>query len=301
MRITITGGTGFLGEHLAYKLISLGHFPTVVARGVNPSGESMRKFPNINFMPMLLTDERKLFQAFNNCDGVAHLVGINREAEKGDFQKVHVEGTMRVVQAARKAGISRLIFVSYLRARPRSFSKYLQTKWEAEEIVRSSGLDYTILKPGMIFGPGDHMISHIASALDTFPFFAPVGLLPRKIRPVSIDDFVDVMLACFLGHRLIGQTVAVLGPEEMSLGEAVRRVARVKKKLAVILPLPSICHYTLASVLERISADPLVSVAQVRMLSENMSKPLKGCEVLPDDLQPQRRLTEETIKAALGI
>lgn len=300
MRITITGGTGFLGAHLALELIARGHFPTVVARGVSQRGESLRKVANLNFMPMLLNDERKLFQAFNNCDGIAHLVGINREIEKGDFQKVHVEATVRVLNTARKAGVERILFVSFINARPRSFSKYLETKWEAEELIRKSELDYTILKPGMIFGAGDHMLTHISRALDTFPLFAPVGLIQPKIRPVAVQDMVDIMIRCFQEHRLSRQTVAVLGPEEMTLSKAVGRVAKAKRKLALQLPLPALSHYMLASMFEKVSSDPLVSVAQIRMLSESMNKPLKNCDDLPEDMQPKTYLTEELIRTALG-
>ncbi len=300
MRIAITGGTGFLGGHLARELTARGHFPTVIARGVSPRGEALRKLPNINFMPMLLDDERKLFHALNNCDAIAHLVGINREQANNEFHKVHVEATVRVIHAARKAGVKRIIYVSYLKARPRSFSKYLQTKWEAEELIRNSGLDFTVLKPGMIFGPGDHMISHISRALDTVPIFSPpVGLMPAKIRPVAVSDMLEIMIAALVERRMVGQTIAVIGPEEMSLGEAVRRVAKAKKKLALVLPLPALVHYTMAALMEKISSDPLVSVAQIRMLVDDMSKPLKNSDLPADDLIPKTYLTEELIRAAL--
>lgn len=300
MRIAITGGTGFLGGHLARELARRGHFPTVTGRGVNQQGEAMRKEANINVMPMLLNDERRLFAALNNCDGVAHLMGINRETEPKEFHKVHVEMTMRVINTARKAGIKRIIYVSYLKARPKLFSPYHQTKWAAEELVRNSGLDYTIIKPGMIYGSGDHMISHISRALDMLPIFAPpVGFLPAKINPVAVQDVVDLMIAGFVERRMVGQTIAVVGPEEMSLGEAVRRVAKVKKKPALVVPLPAIVHYAIAAVMEKLTADPLFSMAQIGMLTEDMSTPLKNCDLPADDLKPKTYLTDETIRAAL--
>lgn len=300
MRIVITGGSGFLGGNFARELTLRGDFPTIVARGVNPRGEILRKLPNINFMPMAITDDKRLFQAFNGCDGIAHLMGINREKEPNEFHKVHVDSTMRVIQMARKAGIKRILYVSYLKARKNPFSRYHQTKWEAEELIRSSGLDYTILKPGMIYGKGDHMISHISRALDMLPIFSPpINLFSNKIRPVAVDDMNELMIRCFADDQLINQTVAVMGPEEITLGDAVSRVAKVKKKLALILPLPSVFHYTMASLMERISVDPLVTTAQISMLSDNMATPLKGCDLPPPDLQPQTFLTDEQIRAAL--
>lgn len=301
MLVAITGGTGFLGGQFARYLVANGHFAKLLARGVNHKDEGIRKLPNMSFTPILFTDDRKLGMALTSCDAVAHLVGINREATKGDYHRVHVESTIKIIHAARKASVKKIILVTYLKARPRCFSSYLESKWEAEEIVRNCELDYTILKPPMIFGPGDHMISHISKSISTVPIFAPVGLLQKKIRPVAVQDMCKLMLTALTTDRLSRQTFAVLGPEEVTLGECVKRVAKVMHKPVLIAPAPSICHYMMATVLEKASNEPLVSLAQVRMLSEDMSKPLKNSAMLPDDLRPSTPFDEQQIKKALGI
>jgi len=300
MRIAITGGSGFLGRHLARTLAARGHFPTVVARGLGARGEALRKEANINFMPLMMSDERRLFQAFNNCDAIVHLIGINREQEPNEFKTVHVENMIRVMTAARKAGIPRLIYVSYLKARPDIFSKYLSTKFEAEELLRHSELDWTIFRPGMIFGPGDHMISNISRALDALPIFSPpLSFGSNKIRPVALEDMTELIIAAAVDGRMVHKTVSVLGPEEMTLGDAVQRIARVKKKAALVLPLPGLLHLGMAAVMEKLTANPLVTVAQIQMLSDDMSTPAKGTDLPDDDLQPKTYLTEEVIRAAL--
>ncbi|MGF4018159.1 NAD(P)H-binding protein, partial [Staphylococcus aureus] len=126
---------------------------------------------------------------------VAHCAGINRELGDQTFQRVHVDGTRAVVEAARRAGVKRIVMVSFLRARPDRGSPYHETKFAAEELVRGSGIEHTILKCGMIYGAGDHMIGHVTRAVRTFPIFATVGFRERNVRPIPVDDAVDVLIA----------------------------------------------------------------------------------------------------------
>ena len=303
MIVAITGGTGFVGAALARGLVASGHKAKLIARGLNQRDESIRQLANTSFTPITDMDEKKLFLTFSGCDAVAHCMGIHREMKKGDFQKVHVQSTLNVLSAARRANIKKIVLVTYLRARPRMFSAYHKSKWDAEELVRSSELDYTIVKPGLIFGHGDHMVSHISRGLKSMPLvgiFPTVGIFQKSIRPVSIDDVVKVLMAALVDNRLSRQTVAVVGPEEMSLGRAVQRVSKVMHKWTITLPMPALAHYAVACSMENSMKDPLVSIAQIRMLAEGMSQPLPNTDLLPSDLVPQTKFTEEEIRAALG-
>ncbi|MGW8482912.1 SDR family oxidoreductase [Microbacterium sp. NPDC055903] len=149
MRVAITGGTGFVGRHLAAALDDA--VPLSRRVGVD------------------LDDVDALATAFAGCDAVAHCAGINREIGEQTFRRVHVAGTSNVVEAARRAGVKRIVMVSFLRARPGSGSGYHESKWQAEEIIRSSGIAHTILKFGMIYGQGDHMVDHVTKAVRTCP------------------------------------------------------------------------------------------------------------------------------------
>ena len=86
-----------------------------------------------------------------------HCAGINREIGDQTFQRVHVEGTRASSRPRERAGVRRIVMLSFLRARPDGPRRTTETKWAAEELVRHSGLDHTILKAGMIYGRGDHM------------------------------------------------------------------------------------------------------------------------------------------------
>lgn len=280
MRIAITGGTGFIGRNLAAALESS---DTVVI--------SRRTGVEID-------DVDALAAAFAGCDAVAHCAGINREIGDQTFQRVHVDGTRAVIEAARRAGVKRIVMVSFLRARPDCGSPYHETKWAAEELVRKSGIDHTILKSGMVYGPGDHMVNHVSRAVRTWPVFATVGYRERTVRPVPIDDMVEVLRSALEG-RIPEPTVAVMGAEELPLGAAVRRITRVNNRRILFIPVPVWSIRVLAQLTEWTMVVPLVAKAQARMLGEGVSEPAPWAPELPAELRPSRVFDESRIRAAL--
>lgn len=290
MRIAITGANGFVGTHLTHRLESEGHELVLISR--RPRRDD-RVFAND------LSDVGALRELFRDCKVVAHCAGINRETGNQTYLRVHIEGTRNVVEAAKAAGVEKIVLLSFLRARANCGSPYHESKWEAEEIVRNSGLDYTIIKAGVIYGLGDHMLDHLSQALHTFPVFATVGLKEKSVRPLAVEDLVHVMRAAIVDRRMKRQTVALLGPEEIYLSEAVCRVAEVVGKRPLMFPLPVFCHRLMAHVFERTMKVPLTSLAQVRILSEGVVEAGSPVVPVPYDLVPTRRFTAEQIRNGL--
>lgn len=282
MRIAITGGPGFVGSHLATRLRAEGVEVVPIGRRI-----------------AAIDDVGALARAFAGCDAVAHCAGINRQIGDQTYARVHTAGTAAVVEAARRAGVRKIVFMSFLRARPDCGSAYHESKWASEELVRNSGLDYTVVKAGMTYGRGDHMLDHLSHALHTFPIFLKVGLRERPVRPLAVDDLTEVLRAALVDGRLSRQTVAITGAEELLLSEAARRVARVIGERVLILPAPIWMHKLLAHVWEWTMKVPLAAVAQVRILAEGVVEPAPFADPLPDDLMPRRMFTDEQIRAGL--
>jgi uncharacterized protein YbjT (DUF2867 family) len=299
MRVAITGGTGFVGGHLARALSAVGHEVVLIARGADRRDASIFQLPRAHFFASDLSDRGRLAQAFAGCGAVAHCAGINREIGQQSYRRVHVEATSHVVEAALDAGVGKLAMLSFLRARPNCGSAYHESKWAAEEIIRNSPLDYTILKAGVIYGHGDHMLDHLSHALYTFPVCALVGMKEKPVRPLAVEDLICILQAVLLEGRLSCQTVAVTGPEEISLGEAVRQVGRAIGRQPLYFRLPVALHWPLAWFAERIMKIPLLSLAQLRILSEGVVEPLPPCDSLPEDLKPRRFFTEDRIRKGL--
>ena len=290
MRVAITGATGFVGSNLADRLTSEGHEVVRLARRPHAHNEGF---------VVSLDNVDQLAKAFAGCHAVAHCAGINRETGQQTYERVHVQAMRNVVEAARRAGVEKIVLMSFLRARPDCGSAYHESKWAAEEIVRNSGLDYTIIKAGVVYGRGDHMLDHLSHAFHTFPIFALVGLKEETVRPLAIEDLVHVIRAALIDRRLKRQTIALLGPEEIYLREAVRRVAKVVGKQPLMFPLPVWCHRLLAHVFELTMKVPLVSLAQVRILAEGVVEPASPVTAVPYDLVPTRRFTPEQIRNGL--
>jgi len=291
MRIAITGANGFVGTHLTHRLESEGHELVLISR--------RRRKDDERVVPDDLSDVSRLKELFGGCKVVAHCAGINREIGKQTYRRVHVDGTRNVVDAAKAAGVEKIVLMSFLRARANCGSAYHESKWEAEEIVRNSGVDYTIIKAGVIYGLGDHMLDHLSHALHTFPVFGLVGFKEKSVRPLAVEDLVHVMRAAIVDRRMKRQTIALLGPEEIYLSEAVCRVAEVVGKRPLMFPLPIFCHQIMAHVFERTMKIPLTSLAQVRILSEGVVEPGSPVAPVPYDLVPTRRFTAEQIRNGL--
>jgi uncharacterized protein YbjT (DUF2867 family) len=299
MKIAITGATGFVGRHLAQSLSYQGHDLILIARGQDGRDRTIRRIHGAQFHPISVTDEEALSHAFEACDAVAHCAGINRELADQTYACVHIAGTQAVVNAARLAGVKKVALMSFLRARPDCGSGYHESKWQAEEIVRASGLDYTIFKAGVIYGRGDHLLDHLARSIATVRLFAQVGSKDEPVRPVAVEDVVRLFEASLATGRLSRQTVAVMGPDRLRFSDVVRRVAKAANRRVYVFPLPVWFHRALAWGFERVMKIPLISLAQVRMLDEGIADPLPGCDLPPEDLAPRRHFTISQIREGL--
>ncbi|HSQ78149.1 MAG TPA: NAD(P)H-binding protein, partial [Nitrospirota bacterium] len=165
--ILIIGGTGFVGSNLVRRMRREGLRLRALVR--NPDKAQALADLGVEAVPGDLSEKVSLEKAVVGVERVIHLVGIIQEAPGVTFKSVHVEGTRSLVEAARKAGVRHFFYQSALGVRPGAKSEYHKTKWQAEELVRASGIPYTILRPSLIYGPGDQFTLRLAEIIRQSP------------------------------------------------------------------------------------------------------------------------------------
>lgn len=285
-RVAVLGGTGFVGGRVAAQLRAAGLETVIISRRTG--------------FDLASPDVDALARALAGCSALVICAGINRELGPQTYDAVHIRGTAAAVEAARRAGVGHVGLVSFLRARPDGPSAYHRSKWAAEAIVRESGVPFTILKCGVIYGRGDHLLDHLSHALHTFPVFGLVGMRERPVAPVAVDDVARILVAAALGDaRLHDRTFAVLGPETLALGAVVRRIGAAAGRRPVYVRLPVAAHLMIARASELVMRVPLVSVAQVHILAEGVVEAAPPADPPPADLAPATPFSEASILAGL--
>jgi uncharacterized protein YbjT (DUF2867 family) len=275
MRIFLTGSTGFVGRHMLQRLLAEGH--TVRALVREPARAAAPGQSGVEFVPGDVVEGAGLDQGMKGCDAVIHLVGIIVERGGNTFARVHHLGARNVVEAAKRAGIARFIHMSALGVRADGVAAYQATKWRGEEEVRKSGIPYCILRPSLIFGPGDGFVTQMTAIMRSSPLLRPVpGNGSPMFRPIFIDDVTACFARALTSDQAVNQTIELGGAEELSLDQALDRIARSAGVRKPPLHIPMPLMFAGAFVAQSLWKNPPVTVDQLRMLGEGST-----CDIEP--------------------
>jgi uncharacterized protein YbjT (DUF2867 family) len=265
MKIFVSGGTGFVGGHVCRALRQHGYELRLLVHRRRGGGESGLAY---------IEGDAARLESFavevSGCDAVINLVGIIREfPSRGiTFEKLHVQATENMLEAARRAGVGRYLQMSALGARSSAVSAYHQTKWRAEELVRGSGLKWTVFRPSLIFGPHDAFINMLAAQLRLVPIMPVIGSGSYRLQPVAADDVARCFALALEMPETVGQTYELCGNDRLSYEALLDMIAAAVGRSRPFKPhLPLELMKLVIPFLQKIPQFP-ITMDQLQMLVE---------------------------------
>ena len=296
--ILLTGATGFVGGNLLREMLKHGLQVRCISR--NPSRAETIKKPGVELVQGDVTDKDSIVKAFadGKIDTAVHLVGILAETGKATFKAIHTEGTRNMVEACKQKNVKRFVHISALGTRENARSEYHKTKWDAEEIIRNSGLGYIIFRPSVLFGKEDKFVNLFASIIKISPFIMIPGNGQNRMQLLYVKDLVRAMTTAITDLKHINKVYELGGAEKLAFDQIIDAICRVLGKTRLKIYVPMFLMRPGTAIAEAILPKPPITRDQLLMLEEdnvtdnNALEPVFG-------IKPTK--FEEGIKEYLGV
>lgn len=233
-KVFLTGGTGFVGTEIVKELVKSRYRVKVLIhkQSVNISSDLIEPVNGD------VANLESFVDAVKGCDAIIHLVGIIREIPwKGiTFERLHVKATQNMLIAAKQNKIKRFIHMSANGAKPEG-TKYQTTKYQAEELVKNSGLTYTIFRPSIIFGKHDKFINELAKLMRfrVIPYFGDGN---HQLQPVSVKTVAEAFVKSINNKKAFNKIYHLGGPKVYTYKELLDTIAASRGKKIIKIPIP---------------------------------------------------------------
>jgi NADH dehydrogenase len=235
--ILVTGATGFVGRALLPRLAEAGLEVRCLIRPSRHSPRLPRGVP-VQVSIASLEDARGLRAALVGVDTIIHLAGAEWHGRRGDVFAVDAQGTRALVEAAREAGVGRLLHLSHLGADRASAYPVLKAKGLAEEFIRQSGINYTIVRSTLLYGEEDVFLNVLAALIRMGPgVFLMPGDGKVSLQPLWVEDLVTCLEWSLSDLTSLNQTLSLGGPEFITFGQMVQMVMDVVGVRRLVVPV----------------------------------------------------------------
>ena len=272
MTVFVTGATGFLGR----RVVEAFHARGVEVRCLvhTPGKERVLPVEGVDVHYGRVSDSNALRAAIYSVDAVVHLVAIIREERNSTFEEVNHQGTQKVLEAAKEAGVKRFIQMSAIGAVEEPRYGYLRSKWLGEQAVIESGIPYTILRASLQFGEGDEFVNALAALVRAFPIVPVAGSGRNSFQPIAVEDTARCIVDAVEREDLIGETLEIGGPDQLTYNQIIDIVAKTLRVWRLRLHIPVILMRPMVRLIELVSSRPVVTTEQLRMLPvPNVTQP----------------------------
>ena len=268
--ILITGATGYIGRHLVARLAQNGERPRCLVRDVKRAAQILPA-DGVEFVQGDTTRADALAAALQGVDTVIHaaFMTADRKQSGGNrYYETNVQGTANLVQAARAAGVTRIIEISGLGTHPDRPGTYMQGRYEAEHMVKESGLEWTIIQPSVLFGKGAPFIKGLTDLIRTSPVVPLIGGGKIQFQPIFVEDVVTVILKVLQEpERTNYKTYTIGGPDYYTFTQIINALLGTMHKQRIKAPAPTPLVGIGAAVMEAVLPRPPLTKAAMALFT----------------------------------
>jgi uncharacterized protein YbjT (DUF2867 family) len=271
--ILVTGANGFVGSHLVPALIDGGHRVLALVRDDADGQQVLRRLtsaqrPLVEIRRGDVTKPDSLPVALSGAEAVLHLAAIPRDWDGGaSLRLINTEGTRNMLKAASDAGIRRFVHLGALGVADDPDLHYASSKARAMQLVRDSGLDWTILSPSLLYGPRDGFFNILADLVRLSPGIVPItGKGEARFQPLAIGDLARATVMTFADPGSIGREYELGGPRYWSYREMMEETLRGMGKRRLLFPMPVAVIRLVAGLAEAVHIPFPVATDQLRQL-----------------------------------
>lgn len=242
MTVVVTGASGFVGNNAIEKLLGAGKQVRAMVRkgGMDKAKKRLAKFgERVEVVEGDVRDREGLQSVMRGASAVVHTVAIPMEKGELTYEAINYQGTINVVDAAEKQGVTRFIYIGQNGSSSSLPYRFLQSKGKAQDYVQSSKLAWTALRPSAIFGAQDEFFNTFARLVKLTPIIFPlIGGGKAEFQPVSVLDVAEAVVRSVDDDGTVGKAFDLGGPEVLTLGEIEKRVIEALGTSRLMIPVP---------------------------------------------------------------
>ncbi len=266
--IFVSGSSGFIGSHCVRRSIAAGHKTRLLSfRG--PGLATDLPANQAEYVIGSITDPSSLKGRMDGCEVAVNFVGIIVQVREATFERIHVEGVQNLLEEAKRAGVKRFIHISALGTSDKPISEYFRTKWKAEQLIKSSGIPYVILRPSLVFGPEDQFFNKLKPMLYS-PIVPVLGDGKSRFQPIWVEDVASCVVKSAENDKPLNGIWEIAGPEQLTFDELLDQMADVLNlapRIKVHVPIDAV--KPAAQLMESLLPKPPLTTDQLKMLSIN--------------------------------
>jgi NADH dehydrogenase len=263
-RVAVTGAFGYTGRALSERLLAAGHEVVTLTRR---SGAGDPLADRITVRPIEGVDRATLAESLAGVDTLFNTYWLRFPRGGETFEGV-VARSAELIEAARTAGVRRIVHVSVINAALDAETPYVRAKAALEAVVRSSGLEWVIVRPSLLYGPSDILINNLAWALRRLPVYGLPGLGRYTVQPVHVDDLARICVEAADGAS--GRVVDAAGPETLEYRQLVELIRTAVGSRSMVVPMPHVAVHVAARVLGPLVRDVVLTRDEIRELTSSL-------------------------------